>query len=603
MCGIVGYIGKRDAAPLLLDALRRLEYRGYDSVGEATIHKGKLHVKKDRGKIEDVHRELKLDDLPGNVGVGHSRWATHGEPSKKNAHPHVDSAGQIAVVHNGIIENYEELRQFLRDNGYSFSSDTDTEVVPNLVSYFIKQGNGFEEAVRKAAGRLKGSYALGIVSVSEPDKLIAVRKESPLILGLGSGEMFIASDIPAVLPYTKRVIILEDGEMAVITPTQALVKHTDSGEVIEKKPLEVAWTAEMAEKHGYPHFMLKEIHEQPEAVRETLRVSADELARLCKMLLDAKRIYIVACGTSYHAALVGKYALAKLADMSAEVVISSEFQESCMVDGGTVVFAITQSGETADTLKAVRVAKAGGARVACLTNVVGSSITRESELVCHTYAGPEIGVAATKTFAAQVAYLLLLAFNLAKMRNRISKAEFDKLVAQLQKTPNTIDAVFERTEKQIEELAKRYKDAKNIYFIGRGIGYPIVMEGALKLKEIAYIHSEACPAGELKHGPLALIERGIPVIAVVIPGTARGRMLSNVEEVRARGATVIAIAADDDEEIKRHVNELISIPATHELLAPLTYISPLQLLAYYIGVERGFDPDKPRHLAKSVTVE
>jgi len=602
LCGIVGYIGGRPAAPLLLDALKRLEYRGYDSAGIVTISDG-LHVKKDKGKIDEIHSKLNLADMPGTAGIGHTRWATHGMPSQANAHPHLDKARTIAVVHNGIIENYVELRKFLIKQGYKFKSETDTEVVPHLINYFMKKGKKFEEAVRLATERLKGSYALAIAYVAEPDKIIAVRKESPLILGLGKDETLLASDIPAVLPYTKRVIILEDGEMAILSLGKAIVKRLDSGKLVKKTPMEVPWTMEMAEKRGYPHFMLKEIHEQPDAIRETLRASAEELDRLSRMLLDAKRVYLVACGTAYHAALVGKYALAQLADVSAEVVISSEFQESCMVDDGTVLLAISQSGETADTLKAVRVAKTKGARIACLTNVVGSSITRESELVCHTYAGPEIGVAATKTFSAQVAYLLQLSLHLTKKRRRISGAEFDKLVTQLSEIPKIAQKALEEIEPLVKSIAKRYKDAPNFYFIGRGIGYPIVMEGALKLKEIAYIHSEATPAGELKHGPLALIERDVPVVATVVPSASRSRMMGNVEETKARGGTIIALAAEDDLDIEKHASELIRIPKTHELFTPLTYILPLQLLAYYISIERGFDPDKPRHLAKSVTVE
>jgi glucosamine--fructose-6-phosphate aminotransferase (isomerizing) len=602
MCGIVGYIGERPAAPLLLDALKRLEYRGYDSAGIATISNG-LHVKKDKGKIDEIHGKLNLADMPGTAGIGHTRWATHGVPSQANAHPHLDEARRVAVVHNGIIENYVELRKFLIKKGYKFRSETDTEVVPNLIDYFIKKGKKFEEAVRMATKRLKGSYALAIAFTEEPDKIIAVRKESPLILGLGKDETFLASDIPAILPHTKRIIILGDGEMAILSPRKAIVKRLDSGKLVKKTPMEVAWTIEMAEKRGYPHFMLKEIHEQPDAVRETLRAPAEELDKLGRTLLGAKRVYLVACGTAYHAALVGKYALAQLADVSAEVVISSEFQESCMVDDGTVLLAISQSGETADTLKAVRVAKAKGARIACLTNVVGSSITRESEVVCYTHAGPEIGVAATKTFSAQVAYLLRLSLFLAKKLRRISRAEFEKLTTRLREIPKIVEKVLEKVEPLIRSVAKRYKDAPNFYFIGRGIGYPIVMEGALKLKEIAYIHSEATPAGELKHGPLALIEEGVPVVAAVVPGASHSRMMGNVEETKARGGTIIALAPEDDLDIEKHVNELIRMPKTHELFTPLTYIIPLQLLAYYISVERGFDPDKPRHLAKSVTVE
>jgi glucosamine--fructose-6-phosphate aminotransferase (isomerizing) len=601
LCGIVGYIGKRDAAPLLLNSLRRLEYRGYDSVGEATIHEGKIHVKKDRGRLEEVNRNLKLDDLPGNLGVAHSRWATHGAPSRANAHPHLDSSGTVAVVHNGIIENYAELRQFLKKNGYRFVSETDTEVIPNLIAYFMKQGKSLEASVMKAAKMLEGGFAVAIIGAAEPDKLIAVRKESPLIIGLGRGEMFLASDIPAILQYTKQVIVLKNGEMAALTPKKVVIKNIASGTVIKKRPIKVKWTAEMAEKMGYPHFTLKEIYQQPDVIRDTLRAAPAELKKLAKLLLEARRVYLIACGTSYHAALVGKYALAKLADLSVEAVISSEFQESCRLDSKTVILAITQSGETADTLKAVRVAREHGAKVACLTNVVGSSITRESDLVCHTYAGPEISVVATKTFAAQVTYLLMLAVHLARGRGLLKQGT-DKLIANLAKLPDAARAVIFGAEPQVKKLAKRYRDIQDIYLIGRGIGYPVVLEGALKLKEITYIHSEGMPAGELKHGTLALISEGTPVIAVVPPGERRTRMVSNIEEVKARGATVIAISEESDD-VKEHVDEFIPIPPTEELFTPLLYIIPLQLLAYHITVERGQDPDRPRSLAKSVTVE
>ncbi|TES83264.1 MAG: glutamine--fructose-6-phosphate transaminase (isomerizing) [Hadesarchaea archaeon] len=600
MCGIVGYVGARRAAPLLLDALKRLEYRGYDSAGIATVFK-KLHVKKDKGRIHEIDRKLKLADLPGNVGIAHTRWATHGKPSRANAHPHLDSSGKVAVVHNGIIENYLELRQFLRKHGHRFVSETDTEVIPNLISYFMHQGKNLERSIRETTKRLKGSYAMAIACVEEPDKIIVVRKESPLILGIGNGEAFLASDIPAVLSHTKRILVLENGEMAVLTPAKISIKRIASGAVVKRKPMVVTWTAEMAEKMGYPHFTLKEIFQQPDAVRDTLRAATGELEKLVKLLLKAERIYIIACGTSYHAALVCKYALAKLADMSVEAVISSEFQESCRVDGKTVILAITQSGETADTLKAVQVAKAGGAKVACLTNAVGSSITRESNIVCHIYAGPEVSVVATKTFAAQVAYLLLLAIHLARERS-LPKSKADELIKRLGGISDAMRAVLTGVEPQVKKLARRYCSAEHIYLIGRGIGYPLVMEGALKLKEITYIHSEAMPAGELKHGTLALIDQGTPVIAVVPPGESRVRMAGNVEEAKARGATVIAVAEEGDD-MKGHVDEFIPIPPTEELFSPLLYIIPLQLLAYHITVELGQDPDRPRSLAKSVTVE
>lgn len=592
-------MGNRRAAPLLLDALKRLEYRGYDSAGIATLS-GKFYVKKDRGKIAEIDRRLNFSDMPGTVAIGHTRWATHGKPSRANAHPHLDSSGKVAVIHNGIIENYLELREFLRKHGHRFVSDTDTEVIPNLITYFMKQKKNLETSVGKAVKKLKGSFALAILSVDEPDKLIGVRRESPLILGVGRNEMFLASDIPALLKHTRYVTVLENDEMVIIKSGGAVIKNIRSGTIVKKRPMKVTWTAEMAERMGFPHFTLKEIYQQPEAVRDTLRTTS-KLENLAKFLLGVKRVYFVACGTSYHAALVGKYALAKLADLSIEAVISSEFQESCRVDEKTAVLAITQSGETADTLKAVRMAKSGGAKVACLTNVVGSSITRESDLVCYTHAGPEVSVVATKTFAAQVAYLLLLAIYLAKKRG-LPKAKIDKLIARLHGIPDAARAVLADVESHAKKLAKRYRDSRHIYLIGRGIGYPIVLEAALKLKEITYIHSEAMPAGELKHGTLALIDKGTPVISVVPPGDNRARMIGNIEEVKARGAEVIAIAEEGDD-VKGHVDEFIPIPPTEELFSPLLYIIPPQLLAYHMTVERGQDPDRPRSLAKSVTVE
>lgn len=601
MCGIVGYVGKRRAAPVLLDLLKRLEYRGYDSAGISTLH-NKFHVKKDKGKIAELDRRLKFADMPGEIGLGHTRWATHGMPSKNNSHPHLDSTGKVAVVHNGIIENYVELREFLKKQKRRFVSETDTEVIPNLISHFMGKGKSFEGSVREAVKRLKGSFALGIISSEEPNKIIVVRKESPLIIGLGKGEMFLASDIPAVLPYTKKVVIMEDGELAIITKDKATVKWLETGKVVQKKTITVSWTVEMAEKTGYPHFTLKEIFQQPEAIQDTLRAAPAELKRLAKFLLRAKRVYLVACGTSYHAALVGKYALAKLADFSAEAVVSSEFQESCRVDKDTAILAITQSGETADTLKAVRVAKSSGGKVACLTNIVGSSITRESGQVCYIYAGPEISVVATKTFAAQVAFLLLLAIQMAKEKGAIGAKKAEELNSKLRSISKVVRKVLSSVEPKVKKLAQQYKGAEHIYLIGRGIGYPIVVEGALKLKEITYVHSEALPAGELKHGTLALIEKGTPVVAAVPPGESRPRMVGNIEEVRARGASVIAIAGEKDD-VKGHVGEFIPVPEVEELLSPLIYMIPLQLLAYYITVERGQDPDRPRSLAKSVTVE
>ncbi|MGQ9788838.1 MAG: glutamine--fructose-6-phosphate transaminase (isomerizing) [Candidatus Hadarchaeaceae archaeon] len=600
MCGIVGYVGSRPAAPILLEALKRLEYRGYDSAGMATVSK-KLVVRKDQGRIADIARRLKLAEMPGNMGLGHTRWATHGEPSRVNAHPHLDNSGRIAVVHNGIIENYSELKRFLQGQGYRFFSKTDTEVVPNLISYFLQQGMDLERSVVEVVKRLVGSFALAIVSVEEPDRIIAVRQDSPLIIGLGNDEVFLASDIPAILQHTKQMLVLENGEMAVLTPESVLVKKINSGAAVEREPMTVSWTAEMAEKGGYPHFTLKEIHQQPDAVRDTLLVQMEELEKLARFLLSAGRVYFVACGTSYHAALVAKYALAKLAEFPVEAVISSEFSEVGSLDSKTAVLAITQSGETADTLKAVASAKAAGAKVACLTNVVGSSITRLSDLVCYTHAGPEVSVVATKTFAAQVAYLLRLAIHLAENREG-SGSKHHKLAAGLKELPELMREVLVSVDSQVKKVAGNLLRATNIYLIGRGVGYPLALEGALKIKEISYIHSEGMPAGELKHGTLALIEKGTPVIAVVTPGEMRLKMVSNVEEVKARGAKVIALA-DNGKDLSEYVDELILIPHSEDLFSPFLFIIPLQLLAYYLTVERGQDPDRPRSLAKSVTVE
>lgn len=590
MCGIVGYIGPKRAAPILLEALKRVEYRGYDSAGMATLDDG-IHVKKDMGKIPEIHGRLNFLELPGTIGIGHTRWATHGEPSQVNAHPHLDSDEIVAVVHNGVIENYLELKRYLEKRGHKFSSETDSEVIPNLIASFMKVGKNLEEAVRRATSKLNGSYAILVISAREPGKIICVRKESPLILGVGKGEMFIASDIPAVLPWTKEVVVLEEEDMATVTEKGALIKNFRTGRIVRRKISEITWTVEMAEKQGYPHFTLKEIFQQPEAVRETMRAGREEMDALIKMMSRASQVYFAACGTSYHAALVGKYALKKLAGLPVEAVISSEFPESCHVNEKTLVFAITQSGETADTIRAARVAKAGGAKLACLTNVVGSSITRESDLSCYTFAGPEISVVATKTFAAQVAYLLLLSAR---------AAEEKKIEKELSRTPGLIREVLREVMPTTKKLARKWWQKNDIYLIGRGIGYPIILEGALKLKEITYTHSEGMPAGELKHGTLALVENGTPVIAVVQPGETVPKMIGNIEEIKARGAEVVAISSM--EEIKQHAHRAIVLPFIDELLSPLLYILPLQLLAYHICVRRGHDPDKPRSLAKSVTV-
>ncbi|MEM2978129.1 MAG: glutamine--fructose-6-phosphate transaminase (isomerizing) [Candidatus Hadarchaeales archaeon] len=602
MCGIIGYVGARRAAPLLLEGLRRLEYRGYDSAGMATLE-GKLWVRKDAGKLEEIERRLELSSLPGKVGVGHVRWATHGSPTRRNAHPHLDDSGEVAVVHNGIIENYLELRKALERKGHRFASETDTEVIPHLISHFLRRGEGLERSVERAVGELRGSLAIAVLYAREPEKLIGVRRSSPLLVGKGNGESFLASDIPALLPFTRRVVPLQEEEMVVLTPSSLSIRHLPSRRNITRKPMTVRWTAEMAEKGGYPHFTLKEILEQPWAVGETLRGAEEEVEKLSRFLLRAERLYFVGCGTSYHAAVVGKYLLAKLAGLQVEAVVASEFGESCGGDGRTAVLAITQSGETADVLKAVRTARAFGGKVACLTNVVGSSVTRESQLVCYIRAGPEVSVVATKTFTSQVAHLLLLSLELGEKSGKLGRTEKRELFSSLLGSPNLMGRTLRSSLARTKALAGKMLGKEHLYLVGRGLGYPIAMEGALKVKEISYLHAEALAGGELKHGTLALLEKGTPVVAVAVPGEAKKKLMSNLEEMRARGAWMIAVAEEGDGEVGEHADLLLPVPRTGEFLSPLTFILPLQLLAYHLSVGRGLDPDKPRSLAKSVTVE
>ncbi len=602
MCGIIGYVGTRRAAPLLLEGLRRLEYRGYDSAGMATLE-GKLWVRKDAGKLEEIERKLGLSSLPGRTGIGHVRWATHGSPSRRNAHPHLDDSGEVAVVHNGIIENYLELRRVLERKGHRFVSETDTEVIPHLISHFLRRGEGLERSVERAVGELKGSLAVAVLYAREPEKLVGVRRSSPLLVGKGNGESFLASDIPALLPFTRRVVPLQEEEMVVLTPSSFSLRHLPSGRAVARKPMEVKWTAEMAEKGGYPHFTLKEILEQPWAVGETLRGAGEEAEKLSRFLLRAEHLYFVGCGTSYHAAVVGKYLLAKLAGLQVEAVVASEFSESCGGDGRTAVLAITQSGETADVLRAVRHLRSLGGRVACLTNVVGSSVTRESQLVCYIRAGPEVSVVATKTFTSQVAYLLLLSLRLGEESGRLDRTEKKELLSSLLASPGLMERALRSSLTRTKALARKMLEEEHLYLVGRGLGYPVAMEGALKVKEISYLHAEALAGGELKHGTLALLEKGTPVIAVAVPGESKGRLMSNLEEMRARGARMIAVAEERDREVREHADLLLPVPRTGEFLSPLTFILPLQLLAYHLSVGRKLDPDRPRSLAKSVTVE
>ncbi len=591
MCGIVACIINDKAAPVLLKCVRRLEYRGYDSVGIATLS-GDLYIKKGEGKIVDVQKRLELTDIPGNMGVAHVRWATHGLPTGKNAHPHTDCKKRIAVVHNGIIENYKELKGKLQDEGHIFTSDTDTEVLPHLIEKYMEMGNSLEVATRLATKDIQGSYAIAAISADEPNKIIGVRKESPLIVGVGETESFIASDVPAILEHTKNVIYLNDNEMVVLDSNGVVIKDMD-GNILDKEVHTIEWTSDMAEKGGYKHFMLKEIHEQPDVVKNTL-MEFSEIEKVVAKFPEFNRICFVACGTSYHASMVGKYLFETLLGTPTDVVLASEFVFSeGALDEQTLVILISQSGETADTLRAMKIANKKSKTLA-IVNVLGSTATREADHVIYTRAGPEIGVAATKTYVSQLTsiYMLAIAMNGDK-----------KLLEKLKMVPRYMKHALEG-EDHIIQIAKKYKDSFDFFFIGRGFSYPTALEGALKLKEITYIHGEGYAAGELKHGPLALIDDDVPVLAVVPPGDSHDKTLSNIEEVRARGASVIAVGSSDDDDLRSQAHDIIGFEdGINEMLSPIPYVVPLQLLSYYISVERGIDPDKPKNLAKCVTVE
>ena len=593
MCGIVGCILKdKDAAPILLECVKKLEYRGYDSVGIATSNRG-LSIKKDQGKIDEVDEKLQITDLPGVKGIAHVRWATHGLPTRENAHPHTDCKNRIAVVHNGIIENYKELRSKLEEEGHHFTSNTDTEVIPHLIEKYTDNGVGLEEAIRQAIQQIKGSYALAVISTLEPDKVIGVRKESPLIVGVGEDEYFIASDVPAILQHTNQVLYLDDNEMVILEDTGVTIKNLDN-EVLIKEMHTIEWSPDMAEKQGFEHFMLKEIHEQSVAVKNTL-MEESEIKETVKKFRHFQRICFVACGTSFHASLVGKYLFETLLGTPTEVVLASEFEYSSnSLDENTLVILITQSGETADTLKALKIANKKSQTLA-IVNVVGSTATRDAQHVIYTRAGPEIGVAATKTYITQLTSIYLLA---------TCMTENEKLNQQLKKIPEYIKNILEM-EDHIKEIARRYTNTSNaFFFIGRGFSYPTALEGALKLKEITYIHGEGYAAGELKHGPLALIDDDVPVVAIAPPGKSHDKTLSNVEEVKARGAQIIALGSSEDDVLKSEAHDYIEFTdEINEIMSPITYVVPLQLLAYYISIERGIDPDKPKNLAKCVTVE
>lgn len=608
MCGIVGYIGKQQAAPIILDGLARLEYRGYDSAGMAIFDGEKINIMKAAGRLK-ILEEMTHNGatMPGGIGIGHTRWATHGAPSTTNAHPHYNSAGTIAVVHNGIIENYIALRNKLQKNGYEFVSETDTEVVAHLVDYYYK-GNPLE-AITKVLHRVEGSYALGIIFADHPDQLFAVRKDSPLIVGQNEDGCFIASDVPAVLKYTRRVTYVENQEIVRLRGDH-MHFYTVDEEEIQKESVTIDWDADAAEKGGYEHFMLKEMYEQPKTVNDTLMprlkgndVVIEELNMSDEELAAIRKIYIVACGSAYHAGVTAKYVLEGLSRISVEVDLASEFRyRNPVMEEGAMVIVISQSGETADTLAALRESQKRGFRVLGIVNVVGSSIAREADSVLYTWAGPEISVATTKAYSAQLIALYLLAMKFAKVKQTVSDSDFTKMVEDLKILPDQIEMLLSN-KNNIQRFANRYIGAKDIFFIGRGIDYAISLEGSLKLKEISYIHSEAYAAGELKHGTISLIEEGTLVAAVSTQPELFAKTISNIVEVKARGAFVLAVTVEGNREMEKAADYVIYIPETNPYFANSLAIIPLQLFGYYVAVGKGCDVDKPRNLAKSVTVE
>lgn len=609
MCGIVGYIGRHQATPFLLEGLGKLEYRGYDSAGIAVFDGKKIVVEKCVGRLDALRQKIVGHEPTGMVGIGHTRWATHGKPSDINAHPHTDDTGTFAVAHNGIIENYMQLKQALLKKGHHFRSDTDTEVVPHLMA---DQWDGnFESTVRKVLHLIKGSYSLVFLTAKDPDTLICAKRNNPLIIGLGKGENYIASDIPAIIAKTRDTYIINDGEMAIVKADSVVVKTLD-GAPVDKKVFRVTWNAEAAEKGGFAYFMLKEIYEQPKAVRDTLRgrIAADsdrvefsELHWDKEYFKNIRKIFIVACGTAYHAGIVGKYYIEKIARIPVEVDIASEFRyRNPIIDDTCLCIVISQSGETSDTLEALKEAKRRGAKTMAVTNVVGSSIAREADQVVYTYAGPEIAVASTKAYTTQLIVMLLLALYIAQVTETASAERSHELLQALLKVPEQMHEVLDRAD-QIKVFATNYGNSEDAFFLGRGLDYAVALEGALKLKEISYIHAEAYAAGELKHGTLALIEEGVPVIVLATQSNIYDKTISNLQEVKTRGAIVIGIGMEGDTELRKHADNLVMIPKADEDLAPILAVIPLQLLAYYAALVRGCDVDKPRNLAKSVTVE
>jgi glutamine---fructose-6-phosphate transaminase (isomerizing) len=614
MCGIIGYIGNRPVLPVLIDGLRRLEYRGYDSAGVALVRNGHIELRRSAGKLARLEAVIDADPIDGEYGLGHTRWATHGRPTEENAHPHRDCTGHIVVVHNGIIENYLDLKRELQQQGHRFVTETDTEIVAHLVEREM-QDDGLESAVRRALAYLRGLFAIVLMSTDDPDKIIAVRNGPPVVLGMGDGEFFVASDIPAILSHTRNVVFLGDEEMAVVT--RSGVAFTDvAGRPISKSVQRVLWAPIVAERAGYKHFMLKEIFEQPHAARETIlgrvsleqgRVFLDEVGLDDAALQAVNKVVVLACGTSWHAGLVGKHMIEQLACVQTEVDYGSEYRHrDPIVDDRTLTIVITQSGETADTLAALREARKKGARSIAICNVVGSMATREADGTVYTHAGPEIGVASTKAFTSQLVALYLLALYLGQVRGRLTPDTARPHIEALLHLPHLLDEVL-KASAQMEEVAARFHTCKDFLYLGRGINYPIALEGALKLKEISYIHAEGYPAGEMKHGPIALIDEQMPVVAIAPHDAVFEKMLGNVQEAKARGGAVIALTTPGDDKLPQLLDlshdVIVTLPHVPALLMPIVSVVPLQLLAYYIAVRRGCDVDQPRNLAKSVTVE
>jgi glutamine---fructose-6-phosphate transaminase (isomerizing) len=610
MCGIIGYIGGAQAMPILIEGLKRLEYRGYDSAGVAIMENGSLLVEKTKGKISQLERLVNHRTWQGSTGMAHTRWATHGEPNTENAHPHTDCTGDIAVVHNGIIENWSKLKNALTKEGHTFTTETDTEVIAHLVEKFYKTGASLEEAVQRTVRQLEGTYGLVIMSKREPDKIIGVRNGSPLIVGVASGENFLASDVSAILKHTQKVVYLDDHEMATVFRDKFVTKTVDNV-TTSKEVHEVDWDIEQIEKGGFDHFMLKEINEQPETITNAMRgrlVYDEGIAKLGGLnmtddeLRSIKRIMILGCGTSWHAGLIGEYIIEEHARIPVEVEYASEFRyRNPIIEPGTVTLAISQSGETIDTLEAMREAKRRGSRVLGISNVVGSTIARESDGGVYIHAGPEIGVASTKAFTSQITVLSLIALLIGRLRV-MSKREGQEQIEHLQKLPSQVQRILDQ-DKQILEIAQAYKNDTNFLYLGRGANFPVGLEGALKLKEISYIHAEGYPAAEMKHGPIALIDKNMPVVVICPKDNAYHKILGNIAEVKARRGRIIVICNEGDNEVAAMADHVITIPQTLDFLYPVLAVIPLQLLAYHIAVLRECDVDQPRNLAKSVTVE